>query len=72
MSLKVLGAISPIKPRTRDAPEENSAAVNKEDDVNQFISPNRKGARDNYIPKETIFNNITAILNGFESETKKQ
>merc|ERR1711954_282568 len=70
MSLKVLGAISPIKPRTRGVPEENSVPGNKEDDVNSFISPNRKGARENYIPKETIFKNITAILDGFENETK--
>ena len=70
MSLKILGAISPIKPRTKDSSEVTPVSEDKEDDGNKFVSPHRKGARENYIPKETIFKNITAILNGFESETK--
>merc|ERR1711954_210005 len=69
MSLDVLGAISPVKPRTQKAPEDGD--VNQKDDDNTFISPNRRGALENYRPKELIFDNITAILNGFESESEK-
>merc|ERR1711954_299620 len=68
MSLNVLGAISPVKPRT--SPEEAADEKSPEEDDNGFISPNRKGNRENYIPKETIFRNITAILNGFDAEAK--
>ena len=71
MSLEVLGAISPVKPRTKDSPEEVKESQKPKEDENTFISPNRRGARDNYKPKELIFQNITAILNGFESESKK-
>merc|ERR1711954_541902 len=60
MSLKILGAISPIKPRTKETSEETTVSGDKEDDGNKFVSPHRKGARENYIPKETIFKNITA------------
>merc|ERR1712081_47753 len=69
MSLEVLGAISPVKPRTKDTPEE--VEDSQKEDENTFISPNRRGARENYKPKELIFQNITAILNGFESESNK-
>merc|ERR1712081_64738 len=70
MSLEVLGAISPVKPRTKKAPEDVEDSQTDAD--NTFISPNRRGARDNYRPKELIFENITAILDGFESESKSK
>merc|ERR1711954_421401 len=69
MSLDVLGAISPIKPRTKNS--KDGAEDEKEDEnPDGFTSPNRRGHRENYVPKEVIFQNITAILNGFEATAK--
>ena len=69
MSLEVLGAISPIKPRTKSN-KEVAEDDKEDDDPNTFTFPNRRGHRENYVPKDLIFKNITAILNGFETAAK--
>merc|ERR1712243_390074 len=68
LSLNVLGAISPVKPTTRPSPEDQRSEPESAKPEEDFISPSRCGARENYIPRDTIFRNITAILNGFEQE----
>merc|ERR1711954_124416 len=68
LSLKALGAISPAKPTTKPSPEDQQSEPESANLDEEFISPSRRGARENYIPRDTIFRNITAILNGFEQE----
>merc|ERR1711954_20600 len=68
LSLKVLGAISPIKPVTKPSFEELQKETEEVNPEDNFISPSRRGARENYIPRELIFKNITSILNGFDQE----
>merc|ERR1711954_425238 len=68
LSLKVLGAISPVKPTTKPSPEDQQREPENVNPEEEFISPSRRGARDNYTPRDMIFRNITSILNGFEKE----
>ena len=67
LSLEVLGLISPIKTITKHNPEEDPVDTVPNESEDGYISPNRRGARENYAPKERIHANITAILNGFEA-----
>merc|ERR1711954_504784 len=72
LSINVLGSISPIKPISKPSPEEmqrESSSLAPEDD---YVSPTRRGSREIYVPKEQIFRNITAILNGFEDEISRK
>merc|ERR1711954_509306 len=66
LSLNVLGAISPVKPTTKPSQRESRDVSVGAADGQEFVSPSRRGARENYIPRDTIYRNITAILNGFE------
>merc|ERR1712243_314473 len=68
LSLNVLGAISPVKPTTKPSPEDQRSEPESANPDEEFISPSRRGARENYIPRDTIYRNITAILNGFEQD----
>ena len=72
LSLDVLGALSPIKTKTRQDEEEvveETANLEREDD---FTSPGRRNRRQNFIPKETTFRNITSILDGFDYQRSAQ
>merc|ERR1711954_177111 len=64
LSLDVLGALTPLKTITKDELD----LVETPEDEDQFVSPGRRNRRPNYIPKEMIFKNITAILDGFETQ----
>merc|ERR1711954_285534 len=66
LSLNVLGAISPVKPITKPTQGESREVSPRVEDDEEFVSPSRQGAKENYIPRDQIFRNITAILNGFE------
>merc|ERR1711954_128519 len=73
ISLDILGRLSPLKTKipereSGEEPEVESGGEG-EKEPNQF---RRQGRRRNpsFIPKETIYRNITAILNGFEVKEK--
>merc|ERR1711954_578261 len=59
LSLDILGAISPIKPRTKPNAEKAERESSQNETEDQFTSPSRRGSRENYILKETILRNIT-------------
>merc|ERR1712082_266665 len=59
LSLKVLGRISPLKTQVRPKSPEKVLAEDAEG-----FSPTKQ--KDNFIPKEVIYENITSILNGFD------
>ena len=67
VSLKVLGALSPLKTTFKD--EEEQSSPTKEVDEEGFSKTPSK-VRPNYIPKDQIFDNITSILNGFATQQK--
>merc|ERR1711954_294855 len=60
LSLDVLGRLSPLKTQIR---EKLSEKEEETEDLEGF-SPTKK--KDNYIPKDVIYANITSILNGFD------
>merc|ERR1711954_221136 len=62
LSLDVLGAISPLKTITKD--DNEPLSPNKEIDEEGFMTPTKKCARPNYIPKKQMFRNISDILEG--------
>ena len=69
LALNVLGAISPIKTQTKSEGVNDIEVENNVDGEEGFISPGRRRRRrDSYIPKEVIFQNITMILDGFETQ----
>merc|ERR1711954_627510 len=70
LAIEVLGAISSIKAKTIDPEEESPGTSGQEKDEQGFqkVTPS-KSACPNYIPKDQIFTNITAILNGFELQS---
>merc|ERR1711954_532836 len=73
ISLDVLGRLSPLKTKIpeRESGEEPEieSGEERETDPNKF---QRQGRHRNpsFIPKETIYRNTTAILNGFELKEK--
>ena len=73
ISLDVLGRLSPLK--TKIPERESGGEPDMESGEEQEMDPNkfqRQGRRRNpsFIPKDTIYRNITAILNGFELKEK--
>merc|ERR1711954_437918 len=72
ISLEVLGRLSPLKTQIKESPEE----VREDDDSlpDGFSLPGSKRKKDNFIPKETFYMNITALLDGFslQQEQKKK
>merc|ERR1711954_231712 len=71
ISLNVLGRLSPLKTQIKESPEEVEEA--EETLPDGFSLPGSGRKKDNFVPKEIIFRNITALLDGFslEQEQKK-
>merc|ERR1712081_167232 len=65
LSLKVLGRISPLKTQVRPKSPEKVPVEDEEG-----FSPTKQ--KDDYIPKEDIYKNITAILDGFDLQKNLQ
>ena len=61
LSLQVLGRISPLKTQVRPKTPEKVAKTTEDD---EGFSPTK--SKDDFIPKDVIFENITSILNGFD------
>ena len=63
IALEVLGRLSPLKTNLK------AAQIDEKDDEDTppdaFTLPGSNRKKDNFIPKDTIYQNITAILNGF-------
>ena len=72
LSINVLGSISPVKPFSKPSLEESQRETVSPTAEDDFVSPSRRGARENYIPKDQIFRNITAILDGFAQEESRK
>merc|ERR1711954_352850 len=62
MSLEVLGRLTPLK---TTIPEEKSDSEEHHEETDGFRKQGRT-RKQNYTPKDVIYRNITAILNGFE------
>merc|ERR1711954_118282 len=73
ISLDVLGRLSPLKTKIpeRESGEEPEVESGEDggNDPNKFRRQGRH-CNPSFIPKETIYRNITAILNGFEVKEK--
>merc|ERR1712081_73100 len=61
LSLEVLGRISPLKTQIPPSPQEKSKT--DAEDAEGF-SPTK--SKDDFVPKNVIYSNITSILNGFD------
>merc|ERR1711954_281073 len=73
ISLDILGALTPLKTFHKEPEKSNEDENNETDKDPDFTSPGRTHRRKNFIPKELIFQNLTAVLNGFEvAEKQKQ
>ena len=72
IALEVLGALTPLKTLNKDPNETERDESTQLDEDSNFISPGRSNRRSNYIPKDQIYENITAILNGFEASHNLQ
>merc|ERR1711954_181051 len=72
ISFDILGALTPLKTANKDPTDNDNEELAQPDDEAEFLSPGRTHRRKNYIPKEQIFSNITAILNGFEATFSRQ
>merc|ERR1711954_452762 len=70
LSINVLGSISPVKTLTKESEETDVEESPVTEEADNFTSPGRNHRRPNYIPKEEIFLNITAILDGFETQDR--
>merc|ERR1712081_43692 len=73
ISLDILGALTPLKTFHKDLDKSIEDENTEADKDPEFTSPGRAHRRKNFIPKELIFQNLTAVLNGFEvAEKQKQ
>merc|ERR1712081_129186 len=63
MSLNVLGRLSPLK---TVIPEERPVSEESADEAEGYQAQGRRTRKSSFIPKETIYQNIASILNGFE------
>merc|ERR1711954_247377 len=70
ISLTVLGRLSPLKTQVRATPEESEEV--EETSTDNFTSPGSGRKKSNYIPKDLIFRNITALLDGFALENEQR
>ena len=70
LALEVLGALSPIKAKTKANPAVDEEEDDEEDEAEEggFQKQKSGNCRPNYIPREQIYRNITSILNGFAAE----
>merc|ERR1711954_403827 len=66
LHLDVLGRLSPLK--TAHKEQRDPEAEEPEASPESFQQPKRRSRSDSYVPKEVIFQNITAILNGFQTQ----
>merc|ERR1711954_307682 len=72
ISLDILGALTPLKTVNKDPEENNDEESETHEEGSSFTSPGRSHRRKNFIPKEQIFLNLTAVLNGFEVTQRNQ
>merc|ERR1711954_196401 len=63
LSLDVLGRLSPLKTQIREKPREKPDS--EEDRPDGFTTQGSSKKDENYVPKERIYQNVTAILDGF-------
>ena len=63
LHLDVLGRLSPLKTQIRELPKENP---DDEDENDGYSTPGSAKKKENYIPKERIFQNISSILDEFD------
>merc|ERR1712081_17378 len=71
IALEVLGRLSPLKTTIKATPTEEN--YEEDEDVPEgFTHPDSSKKKENYIPKETIYKNITSILNGFSLQEEIQ
>merc|ERR1711954_305265 len=63
LSLEVLGCLSPLKTQIKEIPKEKPDENPENPDGYTIQGSEKKD--DNYVPKDRIYENITAILNGF-------
>merc|ERR1712081_162262 len=71
IALEVLGRLSPLKTTVRATPTEENVE-DDEDDPEGFTQPGSSKKKENYIPKEMIYRNITSILDGFSLQEENQ
>ena len=70
IQIDCLGAISPFKPKTVDNSEENLSEI--EEDKEGFQKTSKKLKRPNFLPKEEIYRNINAVLDGFSPKANRE
>merc|ERR1711954_593189 len=70
ISLDILGAHTPLKTHHKDPNKNNDEEKDDEEQDLNYTSPGRSNRRKNFIPKELMFQNLTAVLNGFETSEK--
>merc|ERR1711954_592165 len=66
LHLDVLGRLSPLK--TSHKEERDPEADDAEVSPDEFQQPKRRSRTESFVPKEVIFQNIIAILNGFQTQ----
>merc|ERR1712081_148821 len=66
LHLDVLGRLSPLK--TSHKEQKETEAEEGEVSPESFQQPRQRSRTESYVPKEVIFQNITAILNGFQTQ----
>ena len=71
IALNVLGRLSPLKTTCKATPSDENVEL-EEDDPEGFIQPGSSKKKENYIPKEMIYQNITSILDGFSLQDENQ
>merc|ERR1711954_632288 len=71
LSLEVLGRLSPLKTQIREKPKEKPE-TDEANHPDAFTVQGSAKKDNNYVPKERIFQNITAILNGFSVQQNLQ
>ena len=67
ISLDILGAITPLKTFHKELNKDSEDEKEDDEKDPDFSSPGRQHRRKNFIPKDVIFQNLTAVLNGFET-----
>ena len=68
ISLEVLGRLSPLKTRIPDPKETEE---DEEASADGYQKQGRRSRKPSFTPKETIYRNITAILDGFKIQQKQ-
>ena len=65
ISLEVLGRLSPLQTQTVD-PRESEVAAAAAEESDGYQKQGRSSRKQSFTPKDTIYRNITAILDGFK------